>query len=210
MLKQMAKQSKPVAKKTATPAKTAEKTPVKAAGKFPKIAKGKKPGIVIRIENLAKLADEASKVIAADKGKSTPKILTEKVKAKMKPPSKARISVLIALAAKEVGKSHEQVVAAFLAAKAFKGVFKKVQNKLGPVLNDAELLEEIDSMNTAIYKFIESSYALGRKKKQDNYVEPGDADETEEEEVKPKSKAPVKSMSMKKKGKFIDPGDAED
>lgn len=157
---------------------------------FPKLKKkstaGGKTGVQLRIATLAKYADEAMKVVVADKGKSAPKAIVEKVKAKMDPPSKARVAVAIALSAKELGKKTEEVATAFMTAKLFKGTLKKFTKKFAEGI-DEDVVTEVESMMTAVYKFIESTYSLGRRKKGDREM----ADEVDDEPRKPKKKAAV-------------------
>lgn len=169
--------------------------------------KSGKSGFDLRIETLTKLVDEAKKVVVADKGKSTPKILVEKVKTKMKPPSKARVAVTLALASKETGNSHVQSVAAFQVVKVVKSAIKKIEKKLSHHLNNDEVSGEIESMLVAAYKFVESSYSLGRKKKSDNFNDPAD-DEDSDEEPTTVTKVAAK-VKTKKSTKFVDPGDQE-
>lgn len=176
---------------------------------FPKLKKktpGAKSGVELRIANLAKFADEAMKVIIADKGKSAPKAVVDKVKVKMDPPSKARVAVAIALASKELGKSTHEVATAFMSVKLFKGTLKKFERKLSEHI-DSDVVAEISSMLTAVYKFMESSYALGRRKKGDREM----ADEVDDKPVKKTSKRVVEEEEEEeeeisvKKGKATRP-----
>jgi hypothetical protein len=183
---------------------------------FPKLKKkstaGGKTGVQLRIATLAKYADEAMKVVVADKGKSAPKAIVEKVKAKMDPPSKARVAVAIALSAKELGKKTEEVATAFMTAKLFKGTLKKFTKKFAEGI-DEDVVTEVESMMTAVYKFIESTYSLGRRKKGDREM----ADEVDDEPRKPKKRAAVEEEEeeeaprpAKSKKKAVEPEEEEE
>ena len=161
----------------------AKSTSKKSFPKLKKKAPGAKSGVELRIANLAKFADDAMKIVIADKGKSAPKAVVDKVKVKMDPPSKARVAVAIALASRELGKSTHEVATAFMSVKLFKGTLKKFERKLSEHI-DADIVAEVSSMLTAVYKFMESSYALGRRKKGDREM----ADEVDDKPAKKTSK----------------------
>lgn len=185
---------------------------------FPKLKKkaapGAKTGVQLRIATLAKFADEAMKVVVADKGKSAPKAIVEKVKAKMDPPSKARVAVAIALSARELGKKTEEVAKAFMTAKLIKGTLKKFLKKFSEGI-DSDVVTEVEAMMTAVYKFVESTYSLGRRKKGDREM----ADEVDDEPSKPKKASkPVEEdeeeedapRPAKSKKKIVEPEEEEE